>query len=53
MQTESTDNQDSIALLAWHIAMGADEAIDEETIDRFEVAAIAATAQAPTKQPIK
>ncbi|MBL4639304.1 MAG: uracil-DNA glycosylase [Kordiimonadaceae bacterium] len=53
MQTEITDNQDPISLLAWHIAMGADEAIDEETIDRFEVTAVAATAPTAAKQPIK
>ena len=35
MATNSVDNLDPASLLAWHIAMGADEAIWDETIDRF------------------
>jgi len=35
MNTEYNSNDDPLALLAWHIAMGVDEAISEETINRF------------------
>ncbi len=38
MTTENTPSIDPTALLAWQIAMGVDEAIDDEPIDRFSVA---------------
>ena len=38
MTTENTPSIDPTALLAWQIAMGVDETIDDEPIDRFSVA---------------
>ncbi len=39
MTQSATDNLDSVALLAWHVAMGADEALGEEPLDRFALEA--------------
>lgn len=53
MTATHEDNINAAALLAWHVAMGADEAIDIEPIDRFVVQApVAAAAQQPTKAPL-
>jgi len=46
MALETQENIDPAALLAWHIASGADEAIDCEPIDRFSAAAPAPVAVA-------
>jgi len=40
---ETQENIDPAALLAWHVAMGADEAIGDEPVDRYKAEA----AQAP------
>lgn len=47
MNTELSDDIDPASLLAWHVAMGVDEAIAEEPVDRFTAAAIP---QQPLKQ---
>jgi len=47
---EIQENIDSAALLAWHVAMGADEAIDCEPVDRFAAAAAAQPAVQPALQ---
>ncbi len=48
MNAKDTDTADHKALLAWQIAMGADEAIDDAVIDRFStsVASVASAGQA-------
>ncbi|MBL4836671.1 MAG: uracil-DNA glycosylase [Kordiimonadaceae bacterium] len=50
MDIEIRDNQDAAALLEWQVSMGADEAIADETIDRFNSEIVAETA---TKTPPK
>ncbi|WP_020399964.1 uracil-DNA glycosylase [Kordiimonas gwangyangensis] len=51
MQDTGLHNMDAATLLAWHIAMGADEAIDDECVDRFTAPAPqAATVQQPPTQ---
>lgn len=46
MTTEASQTLDPASLLAWQIAMGADEAIDDEPMDRF-------AAPAPAAAPVK
>jgi uracil-DNA glycosylase family 4 len=41
MQDTGLQNADPISLLAWHIAMGVDEAIEDDCVDRFTAPAAA------------
>ncbi|MEX0298824.1 MAG: hypothetical protein AB3N28_07125, partial [Kordiimonas sp.] len=50
MTTELTNHTDPAALLVWHIAMGVDEAIADEPVDRFSVQAAAPVQAAPKTQ---
>jgi uracil-DNA glycosylase family 4 len=45
------DTTDPAALLAWHIAMGADEAIDDTPVDRFVAVAAVPEPQPTTRTP--
>ena len=47
MQHTPTEHTDPATLLAWHIAMGADEAIWDECVDRFTAPAAALQAPLP------
>lgn len=54
---ETQEHIDPTALLAWHVAMGADEAIDCDPVDRFAVAPAAPVVAQPvpdtSAQPVK
>jgi uracil-DNA glycosylase len=41
----------ALALLRWHVEMGADEAIGEEPVDRFAAAVVAAAVIVPARTP--
>jgi len=45
---EAQENIDPAALLAWHVAMGADEAVDCDPVDRFAAAPVAALVEQAT-----
>lgn len=49
MTTELSTPIDPAALLAWHVAMGVDEAIAEEPLDRFVVQATPANVSLPKR----
>lgn len=57
--TESLSSQDAVALLAWQVELGADEATLDEPINRYELDAkaptppkVAQTAPPPTPDPV-
>ena len=52
-QTMAQAHKGALALLRWHIEMGADEAIEDGPVDRFAIAAADAVAAnaSPTPQP--
>ncbi len=47
MTASILENSDPATLLAWHVAMGADEAIMGETVDRFKSVPVQTSEQAP------
>jgi len=51
MTSELQQNIDPVTLLAWHMAMGADEAIDSDPIDRFTAPSPQPIAAAPAVKP--
>ncbi len=51
MTTSIVENTDPATLLAWYVAMGADEAIEGETVDRFKSEPVQTAATAPQSRP--
>ncbi|NVJ70934.1 MAG: uracil-DNA glycosylase [Alphaproteobacteria bacterium] len=47
----ASENTDPATLLAWHVAMGADEAVDDDPIDRFTAEPPPPAAVVPQQKP--